>query len=58
MKAMVLNEVLDFARDIQPLELVDMPLPVPGENEILVKVSRCGVCNIELDGHIVLKIVR
>ncbi|MEE9518162.1 MAG: zinc-dependent alcohol dehydrogenase family protein [Candidatus Adiutricales bacterium] len=26
-----------------------MPIPVPGENEILVKVSACGVCHTELD---------
>ena len=49
MKAMVLKEVSDISRNSQPLELVDMPLPVPGEYEILVKVSRCGVCHTELD---------
>jgi propanol-preferring alcohol dehydrogenase len=49
MKAMVLNGVSDFERNRQPLELIDMPLPVPGEKEILVKVTRCGVCHTELD---------
>ncbi|MEW6417606.1 MAG: zinc-dependent alcohol dehydrogenase family protein [Nitrospirota bacterium] len=49
MKAMVLNGTSDFDRNRPPLELVDMPLPVPGEKEILVKVTRCGVCHTELD---------
>jgi propanol-preferring alcohol dehydrogenase len=49
MKAVVLNGVSDFERNGQPLELIDMPLPVPGEKEILVKVTRCGVCHTELD---------
>jgi len=49
MKAMVLKGVSALERNRQPLELVDMPLPVPGEKEILVKVTRCGVCHTELD---------
>ncbi len=49
MKAVVLNGVSDFERNVQPLELIDMPLPVPGKKEILVKVTRCGVCHTELD---------
>lgn len=49
MKAMVLKEVSDFHRNSEPLELVDMPAPVPGENEILVKITRCGVCHTEID---------
>jgi propanol-preferring alcohol dehydrogenase len=31
------------------LELADLPIPVPQEHEILVKVSACGVCHTELD---------
>ena len=49
MKAMVLNGVSDFESNRQPLELTDMLLPVPEEKEILVKVTRCGVCHTELD---------
>jgi len=49
MKAMVLNGIADFESNRQPLELTDMPLPVPEEKEILVKVTRCGVCHTELD---------
>jgi len=46
---MVLHKTSDFYRNSQPLELVDMPLPVPGEKEVLIKVTRCGVCHTELD---------
>ncbi|MDY6790632.1 MAG: zinc-dependent alcohol dehydrogenase family protein [Thermodesulfobacteriota bacterium] len=49
MKAMVLKNICDFAENKQPLEMVHLPDPVPGEREILVKVSTCGVCHTELD---------
>lgn len=32
-----------------PLELVETPTPTPGDREILIKVSVCGVCHTELD---------
>ena len=49
MKAMVLNEVgaMSAARD--PLVLRDLPEPVAGEGEILIRVAACGVCHTELD---------
>ena len=49
MKAMVLNQLCAIAENKNPLELVEMPDPVPGDNEILIKVSTCGVCHTELD---------
>jgi alcohol dehydrogenase, propanol-preferring len=49
MKAMVLNGILDLRENKTPLELVDLPDPVPGESEILVRVTACGVCHTELD---------
>ena len=49
MKAMVLNQLGTIAENKSPLELVDMPDPVPRDNEILIKVSTCGVCHTELD---------
>ena len=49
MKAMILNQLHAIADNKNPLALVDMPDPVPRENEILVKVSTCGVCHTELD---------
>jgi propanol-preferring alcohol dehydrogenase len=49
MKAMVLNKLSSLKENRTPLELTDLPDPVPGEKEILVKVSACGVCHTELD---------
>jgi propanol-preferring alcohol dehydrogenase len=49
MKAMVLNKLCNLEENKTPLELVSLPDPVPGEKEILVKVSACGVCHTELD---------
>ena len=49
MKAQVLNKINKMTENANPLELADMPIPVPEENEILVKVSACGVCHTELD---------
>lgn len=34
-----------------PLELVELPIPQPCDKEVLLKVSVCGVCRIDL--HIV-----
>lgn len=33
----------------KPLELVDMPIPEPGDKQIRIKVSTCGVCHTDLD---------
>jgi propanol-preferring alcohol dehydrogenase len=49
MKAMVLNKICSLKENKNPLKLMDLPDPVPGEKEILVKVSACGVCHTELD---------
>lgn len=45
MKAMVLHTIGD------PLELEDLPVPQPSENELLIKVKTCGVCRTDL--HII-----
>jgi len=47
MKAMVLEKVSSVAE--RPLKLVDLPTPVAGRGQILVRVSACGVCHTELD---------
>ena len=47
MKAMVLKEISPVERE--PLRIENLPDPVPGPGEILVKVSVCGVCHTELD---------
>jgi propanol-preferring alcohol dehydrogenase len=49
MKAMVLNRQCNLKKERQPLALQDMPEPRPADNEILIKVSACGVCHTELD---------
>jgi len=49
MKAMVLKEIGSMDQNETPLELVDLPIPAPGEDEILIRVSACGVCHTELD---------
>jgi propanol-preferring alcohol dehydrogenase len=47
MKAMVLREIMPVEKG--PLQMMDVPDPVPKPKEILVKVSVCGVCHTELD---------
>ena len=42
MKAAVIHE---FG---QPLTIEDVPVPVPGDNQVLVKVIACGVCHTDL----------
>jgi len=49
MKAMVLNRLCNLKDNQTPLELMELPVPVPGDGEILLKVSACGVCHTELD---------
>lgn len=49
MRAMVLTATASLERDPKPLELVEMPRPVPGQHELLLAVSACGVCHTELD---------
>ena len=46
---MVLNELCDLEGNHTPLELMELPDPVPSGEEILLKVSACGVCHTELD---------
>lgn len=49
MKAMILKELGSISENKVPLELTDLPEPVPGETDLLIKVSACGVCHTELD---------
>jgi L-iditol 2-dehydrogenase len=43
MKALVLNEY-------KKLDLMDVPRPEPAPNEILVRVSSCGICGSDVHG--------
>ena len=47
MKAIVLKKITQV--ETKPLELEELPIPEPGYNEILIKVSACGICHTELD---------
>ena len=49
MKAMLLNELGDVKSNQTPLHLQQIPEPIPGKGEVLIKVSACGVCHTELD---------
>ncbi len=49
MRAMVLEAIGPLRENPAPLKLVELPDPVPGEGEILIKVHTCGVCHTELD---------
>lgn len=49
MKAMILPAVTDLKTDSSPLRLADIPEPVPGDGDVLIRVSACGVCHTELD---------
>lgn len=49
MKAMLLDRVTDLKADRHPLRLAEVPTPTPQPQEILVRVSVCGVCHTELD---------
>lgn len=49
MIAIVLNKLSKLPENKTPLDLVELPVPVPEDNEILLKVSCCGVCHTELD---------
>src|SRR6201985_67460 len=37
--------------DTNPLHIEELPMPVPADNEVLLKVMACGVCHTDL--HIV-----
>jgi propanol-preferring alcohol dehydrogenase len=46
---MILRSVTDMGYNAEPLQLLEIPDPVPGDNQVLVRVSACGVCHTELD---------
>jgi propanol-preferring alcohol dehydrogenase len=46
---MVLSALGGLDENPAPLRAADYPVPRPGEGEILVRVSACGVCHTELD---------
>lgn len=49
MKAMRLERLCNLSEEREPLTFTELPVPVPGEHEILLRISACGVCHTELD---------
>jgi propanol-preferring alcohol dehydrogenase len=49
MKAMLLREIASLKQNETPLSPTDMPEPLIGEGEVLLRVTKCGVCHTELD---------
>jgi len=49
MKAMQLTKKTNVAVDLHPLSAAGLPIPVPKENELLIKIHTCAVCHTELD---------
>jgi len=47
MRAMVLDKPSPIEH--KPLRLADLPTPAPDDNQILIKVSYCGLCHTDLD---------
>lgn len=49
MKAWIIDRVCDLKTDSEPLKLTELPKPLPGAGELLIKVRACGVCHTEID---------
>jgi propanol-preferring alcohol dehydrogenase len=49
MKAMLLESLADLRTHPTPLKLIRLPKPTLSSGEILIRVTRCGVCHTELD---------
>jgi propanol-preferring alcohol dehydrogenase len=49
MKAMLLNRISSLHENPEPLVLAEIPRPEPAADEVVIKVSACGVCHTELD---------
>jgi len=49
MKAMTINRIVDLREDNRPLQGTEMPAPNPVQDELLIRVTACGVCHTELD---------
>ena len=49
MQAMLLEKLGGLAQNQAPLVPAELPDPVPGPREILLRVLACGVCHTELD---------
>ena len=46
---MILKSVTDLEHNPDPLVLTNLPEPLPADDEVLIRVTACGVCHTELD---------
>src|SRR5271166_1892793 len=44
MKALLLSEY-------KKLDIVDLPTPLPAEDELLIRVAACGICGSDVHGY-------
>lgn len=49
MKAMLLREITSLKENPRPLSFEEIPEPTLKDGEVLLRVTRCGVCHTELD---------
>jgi propanol-preferring alcohol dehydrogenase len=49
MRAWQLETIGPIRREVPPLRKVELPAPVPGPGQLLLRISACGVCHTELD---------
>ncbi|MGI9546423.1 MAG: zinc-dependent alcohol dehydrogenase family protein [Flavobacteriaceae bacterium] len=49
MKAMLLEHLQQITPKSSPLRLAEIPVPVLKADEVLIRVSVCGICHTELD---------
>lgn len=49
MKSMLLREITSLAQNQTPLSFEEIPKPEVSDGEVLLRVTRCGVCHTELD---------
>lgn len=49
MKAQLLERIGPIQADSRPLRFVELPDPVPSDDELLIRIHACGVCHTELD---------
>lgn len=49
MKAWVIERITPIEADSAPLKMIELPVPQPAADQILIKVQTCGVCHTEID---------
>lgn len=49
MKAWVIERITPIEAESAPLKMIELPVPQPAADQILIKVQTCGVCHTEID---------